>query len=371
MAIEFPKKQAEKQKSAIPRPRWLSLEKKITDKERMFFTEQLALLLETGSNLYNSLKILEKLVETPAMGRLINTMAEDVMDGKSFSYALAKHPKVFSQTFVNLITASEQGGYMHEVLEQLLHMDEKRDEFNATLSQALSYPIFLLVFALVVVIFVLVVVFPKFGDMFTMIQDQLPPTTKVFMATSEFFINQWPYILAGLSLFGFTLMSWIKSDSGRYRIDYFKLRIPGIRNIFIQMYMVQVMRVLSMSLSNGVGVMEALHACREVVSNRVFQNFIGDVEKKVEEGAGIAIGFRESDFIPSIVEQMITTGEETGNLAKVSGRLADFYEQKLSRQLTSLSKLAEPIMLVVMGGVVGLLVSSLILPIFKLSRAVG
>ena len=137
------------------------------------------------------------------------------------------------------------------------------------------------------------------------------------------------------------------------------------------MYLVNVLRVLSLSLGNGVGMMDSLKASRHVVDNRLFREFIGRVEEQVETGNGIAAGFTGVSFIPPIVEQMIATGEETGNIPKVLGRLADYFENELSGKLRTLSRLAEPVMLLIMGGVVGLIVSSLILPIFKLTRVVG
>ncbi len=344
---------------------------RVTDKDRMFFTEQLSLLLETGSNLHASLQALQSQVENPAMAELINSMINDVAEGNPFSQALSRHPHVFSQTYINLISASENGGFMHEVLLQLLSMDEKRNKLRSTLISALSYPAFLLIFALGVVIFVLVVVFPKFGEMFSLIEDHLPVTTKMFMATSEFFLTQWPLILIGVVAFLLLTIYWVKSTTGQRTLDHFKLNTPVVRDIFIKLYMVQSMRVMSLSLNNGVGILETLRSCKDVVRNIHFQQFIGEVELKVEEGSGIAAGFKNSTFIPSIVVQMITTGEETGNLAKVLGRLADYYEQELTKRITTLSNLAEPTMLLVMGAVVGLLVSSLILPIFQLSRAVG
>jgi type II secretory pathway component PulF len=133
----------------------------------------------------------------------------------------------------------------------------------------------------------------------------------------------------------------------------------------------QSMRVLSLSLSNGVGILNALHSCKDVIRNSLFQKFISNVEEQVEEGDGISAGFSNISFIPHVVQQMITTGEESGNLPKLMARLADFYEREISVRLQTFSRLAEPVMLLVMGVVVGLLVSSLILPIFKLSRAVG
>jgi type II secretory pathway component PulF len=164
---------------------------------------------------------------------------------------------------------------------------------------------------------------------------------------------------------------WSATENGTRRLDWARLNLPLVRHVFTQLYLVNSLRVLSMSLGNGVGMMDSLHACRYVVKNRIFQDFIGQVENQVEAGNGIAAGFRNTSFIPPIVEQMISTGEETGNLPKVLSRLADYFEGELSNKLQTLSRLAEPVMLLIMGGVVGLIVSSLILPIFKLTRAVG
>ena len=144
-----------------------------------------------------------------------------------------------------------------------------------------------------------------------------------------------------------------------------------MRDIFIQIYIIQSLRVLGLSMGNGVSIPDALASCREVVSNRVFQRFLVGVEQKVNEGSGFAIAFQQADFIPPTVKQMVTTGEETGNLPRVLARVADYYERELAKKLASFSRMVEPIMLIVMGGVVGLIVSSLILPIFKLSQAVG
>ena len=331
----------------------------------------MALLLSTGNNLHTSLQSLQAQQDNPAMQQLIAQMSEDISEGKQFSQALAKHPKVFSQTYVNLIGASEDGGFMHEVMEQLLEMDEKREQLQRTLFSALSYPVFLLIFALAVVVFVLVVVFPKFSDLFSSIQDQLPASTIFLMATSDLFREHWAYLLTGLALSLLGLKFWAASDRGQNRLDWLKLHLPGLRGIFIRFYLLQSMRVLGLSLKNGVGILNALHATRDVVDNRQFQRFIDHVVARVETGDGIAAGFKNSTFIPPMVQQMIKTGEETGSLPQVMGKIADFYERELSARLETFSRLAEPVMLLIMGVVVGLLVSSLLLPIFKLSRAVG
>jgi type II secretory pathway component PulF len=371
MAIELrsaataaPRRSLGEQFAALRRPR------RISDRDRRFFTEQMALLLSTGTNLHAALMAFRQQAQGASIIAMIDQLIEDIGGGRQFSQALARHPAVFSETYVNLIAASEDGGYLHQVLEQLLDMEEKRDRLQRTLVSALSYPAFLLVFALSVVVFVLVVVFPKFADMFASIHDQLPASTLFLMAASEVVRQQWPFLLAGIGGTVLAIRYWAASLSGRERIDWAKLHLPPLRGIFTRLYLLQSMRVLSLSLGNGVNIRDALHASRDVVRNGLFHRFISGVEQRIEGGEGIAVGFEGTSFIPPIVQQMIRTGEETGNLPKVTGRLADHYERELASKLETISRLAEPVMLLVMGAVVGVLVSSLILPIFKLSRAV-
>lgn len=339
--------------------------------DRMFFTEQLSLLLETGSGLVKALYILSEQAENPEMSRLIDLVIEDVNNGKPLSQALSRHPDLFSSTYTNLVAVSENGGFMPQVLAELLEMDEKREKLSATLRSALSYPVFLLCFSFAVVIFVLVVVFPKFSTMFASIADELPASTKILMAFSEQLSNYWVIYVAATVGGIFIIWQWLRSANGRATIDALKIKIPVLKTVFIELYMVQSMRVMGLSLGNGVSVMDTLASCRDVVDNRVFQKFIASLESGVQDGKGLAQGFKKADFIPNIVSQMVATGEESGSLPKVMSRLATYYERQLEKRLVTISKAAEPIMLLVMGVVVGVLVSSLILPIFKLSRAVG
>ena len=337
----------------------------------MFFTERLALLLDTGNPLHAALKIIEQQAENPLLANLIKQLRQDIAGGLSFSQALANHPRVFSTTYVNLIAAGEQGGFIAEVLQRLIELEEKQAELRSTLTSAFSYPCFLILFSVGVVLFVLMVVFPKFTELFSRIADQLPFTTTVLMAVSDILRQYWYLIIAGLGTSLFSIARWLSTPSGVATVDRFKLKVPVIKDIFIKLYLSQMMRVTSLSLANGVSVPDTLKACRDVVRNSVFRDFVGKVEAHVNEGQGIAIGFQQTAFMPTLVRQMVATGEETGNLPVVMGRIADFYERELMKRLTTLSKMVEPFMLLFMGAVVGLIVSSLILPIFKLSRAVG
>ncbi len=339
--------------------------------DRMFFTEQLALLLENGESLHGALTAIVTQTQSPGMRKVVEQMAQDISEGLSFAGALKKHEDVFSSTYINLVAASEQGGFMYDVLQQLLEMDKKREELRSTIVSAATYPVFLLAFSFAVVAFVLVVVFPKFESMFASIYDQLPASTRMLMTVSGIMREHWILLSGGFAALVIAFRAWWTSERGRHRVDRWKLRLPFVRDIFSQIYVTQSFQVLGLSLTNGVTVVEALESCRDVVRNSLFRDLIADVEEKVQSGAGVANGFADADFVPDLAKHMVTTGEQSGNLGKVMARVAEYYGAQLTKRLETISKLAEPIMLLVMGVMVGVLVSSLILPIFKLSRAVS
>ena len=375
MPIEIPPSQTSVSKSVESKAfgwnteiRWGA--SKISTEQRMIFTERLLLLLQTGVSLLEALKVMRVQSEELETAGIIESLAETISEGKTFSQALARHPEMFSGTYVSLVAAAEEGGFLPHVLEQLLKMDEKNNQLRNHIVSALSYPAFLIVFSIAVVIFVLVVIFPKFETLFASIHDQLPITTIFLMATSSFFRHYWILILIGMSFAIWSGMQWLKSEAGQLAVDNFKMRFPIVKEIYTKIYLSQTLGVLGLSLSNGVPITMALKASQDVVNNRIFRTFLDGVSEQVQEGRGIAFGFNQSPLVPPMVRQMITTGEQTGNLGLVMTRVADFYERDLTKRVTVLSKSVEPIMLVVTGVVVGLIVVSLILPIFKLSRAI-
>lgn len=338
--------------------------------ERLLFTERLLLLQDTGVSLHEGLRELSEQEHDPEMAALLHSLLNDVLEGQPLSQAMAQHPAFFPATYVALVAAGERGGFLPQVLRQLLDLDEKSERLRSLLTSALSYPAFLTLFSTGTIIFVLVGVFPKFAGLFEQIHDQLPWSTRFLMQLSELLRHQWPWLLVGaatLSLLGVLL--W-RQEETRLRIDRLKLSFPGLRQIYVQVYLSQTLRVLGMSLSHGVPLVEALKACQDLVGNRVFRNFLLDLRQQVTEGSGLAQGFERSSFVPPMVQQMIHTGERTGSLATVMTRIAEHYERELAKRLALVSRLAEPVMLLVMGALIGLIVASLILPIFKLSRAI-
>lgn len=357
-------------KAAARAPAWRFTQERIGGADRMLFTERLALLLETGVPLHDALGALRDQTVKPRLKAIIGEVADAIVGGQRFSEALSKHPDLFPPTYINLVGASEEGGFLPEVLEQLVDMDEKQERLRSTIVSALSYPGFLIVFSLLVVVFILVAVFPKFSVMFTAIYDELPLTTKIFIVASDALTKHGRLFgIGALTLAAGALLALRRPDTREW-LDRMKLRVPYVKDIFIKIYLTRLMRVMGISLERGVTILATLGACRNVIPNSEFQRFIGDLETQVTEGRGIAAGFRDSPLIPVSVKQMIDTGEQTGSLGRVMGRVADFYERDLTRQLNALAKMAEPVMLLVMGVLVGTIVTSIILPIFKMSRAV-
>ncbi len=374
MAIELAvKKKSQAKPVSFELPAFFSgmMQKKLDVTDRIFFTEQLSLMLEAGMPLYESLKAFNSLENKPQLKVIVTSLLNDVEEGKSFSEAMEKHSDFFSLAYINLIAAAEGGGFLDKVLTELKVMDQKREKLKSTVVSAMIYPAFLILFSVAVVIFVLIAVFPKFAVLFERIHDELPITTLVLMSASHALINYWWLFLAGLVIVIVAVYFWLRSPHGIETMDRLKLSVFMIKDIFIQLYLIQSMRLMSMSMDNGVSAIDTLGACSEVVENTVFNRFISGLKTHVKEGAGFATGFEQADFIPPTVKQMIKTGDSTGNLAQVMARIADYYETELEKKLALFARMIEPIMLLVMGVVVGLLVSSLMLPIFKLSRAVG
>lgn len=369
MPIEIDLTAAAAPTSSAPTP-WYKLgSRPLGVRDRMLFTERLALLLETGVPLHTALQSLFEQSEHPAQRAMITAMSDDILAGERFSNALAKH-NLFPSSYVNLVAASEAGGFLPAVLDQLVDMDEKEERLRQTLVSALSYPVILLVFSVAVVLFILIFVFPKFTVMFESIRDKLPWTTRILMGVSQLLTQHGALVAAAVA--GLCALGWMlaRRPEVRVALDRAKLRLPLLRDIFAKIYLTRLLRVMGISLERGVTILATLEACRAVVPNHDVQAFILSLESDVTEGKGISSGFQHSTFIPPAVRQMVATGEATGTLGRVMGRIADAYDRDLTKQLSQLSKMAEPVMLIVMGVMVGTIVSSLILPIFKLSSTI-
>ena len=348
----------------------LSKTGKIPPREIIFFVDQLSLMLSTGTPLNKSIQTISFQVRNSAFRQILQNIIRDIEDGRLLSEAMSKYPDVFSSVYISMIMAGESGGFLKEMLERIVTLETKNQEFLATIKAALYYPVFLSVFALSVVLFIIVYVFPKFGSMFEEIYDSLPVTTKVLMASSNFFISYWHFIIILTGILWYALFKFISGDKGRMYVDTIKLRIPLIKDFFIKVYVSRLMRTLGALVNGNVPLLDSLTISSGVVGNKVFAKLIDNIYESVEGGKTISQPVSESPYFPEIVKQMISTGEDTGTLDKVMPRLADYYDKDIERTLKKITTVIEPVLLVVMGGVIGVIVISLILPIFKLTKSI-
>ena len=346
------------------------LPQRIVVADRIAFTEQLALLLETGVPLHTALHELQAQSRKLPVKTALAELHSDILDGKPLSQALARQPAMFPPTYTHLVAAAEEGGFLPQVLDQLKDLDEKAQNLRVALISALTYPAVLLGLSLVVVTFILLWVFPRFAELFQSIHDRLPWTTLVLMALSDFLRQHGLAVLASLLVGGIALKRLFDAPEARAALERVIMATPGIGAILMGIHMVRVFRILGLSLKHGVPLLKALTASEDIASTAALRDAMARMRVSVEEGRGLSAALADAEFIPPLAREMIATGERSGHLAKVLERLAGHYQLKLEIRLATLAKVVEPAMLLIMGGLVSMIVSALILPIFKLSAAV-
>ena len=346
----------------------INLSKQISTRELIFFSSQLSLMIEIGTPLNEGLSSIARQVKNQEFKKTITNIVVDVEAGALLSTAMGKYPQIFSDVYVSLIKAGENSGELKDMLDRAVIVKEKQERFMDTLKKAMTYPLILCCVSVAVVIFLLTFVFPRFAVLFEEIADILPASTKFLLYLSKSIRSSWllAAILLGISVV--SIYAILKSTKGKLMIDKLKMSFPMIKHLFIRIYLVQMMRTLGFLMGCNVPLMEALQITRRGVSNLIFVRFIDETATNLEEGRGMSQSFIDSEFIPESAKQIVKTGEETQNIAKVMLRLSDFYENEIEDQMKKFATIIEPVLLIIMGVVVGGIVMSLILPIFKLSK---
>ena len=344
--------------------------RRIKAKEIILFTSQLSLMLEVGTPLTSSLTAIENQTENPAFKEVIQAMGRDIEEGLQLSDAMRRHPQVFNNVFISMIKAGETGGFLQKILDRLAEMQEKRQALIAQLRSTLTYPAILCLVGLLVVVFILVGVLPKFATFFAGKESILPITTRFLMAMSHSLRGYWwVYLISTVGLI-VALKLWKESESGQALIDRFCVSAPMVARLYNKIYTCQLLRTLGHLMSSQVPLLEALEVTRATIRNRHFSRFITQIMDHVEKGGRFAQPFTTYPYIMDSVKQMVATGEEVGNLPTVMLRLAGFYDTEVDRELKNIASLIEPIALMLLGGVVGVIVASVILPLFRLAHAV-
>jgi type II secretory pathway component PulF len=342
----------------------------IKPSEMIFFCSQLSLMLEIGTPLTSALQALGNQTKNVAFKEIIQKMHQDIEEGRQLSEAMKRHPQVFDEVLMSMIKAGEAGGFLQKILDRIVEMQEKRQALVAQLRSTLTYPAVLCFVGLVVVIFVLVGVLPKFTTFFKGKESVLPITTQLLMSMSHSLrAYWWAYIVAGVGCV-LALKFWKDSEPGQALMDRLYVSGPLVSRLYNKIYTCQLLRTLGHLMASQVPLLEALDVTRGTIKNRYFKRFIDQITDYVQQGGRFSHPFANYPYILDSVKQMVATAEEVGNLPKVMLRLAKFYDGEVERELKNLAAMIEPIALILLGGVVGVIVASVILPLFRLAHAV-
>lgn len=343
--------------------------KRVKSWEVTFFASQLSLMLEIETPLPVALKALADEIQNPALKEVVTDLCQDIEEGRQLSDAMRRHPRVFNARFVSMVKAGETGGFLNKILDRIVEMQEKRQALVTQLKSTLTYPAVLCVLGTLVVVYVLVGVLPQFAAFFRGKESILPWTTRFLMIASDSLRHYWwVYILSATGLV-LGCISWGKSQQGRALRDRFLISGPLVSGLTNKVYTCDMLRTLGNLMESQVPMLEALDVTGPTVLNQYYRRFVEEIRDTVAKGGRFAQAFATYPYIPQTVKQMVTVGEEVGKIPVVMLRLARFYDMEIEQELKKLAAKIEPAALIVMGSVVALIVSAVILPIFKLSQA--
>ena len=339
-------------------------------KDLLSFTSELSVMIRAGISIRAAVEGIGEQVANQKFKRIIQRIGRDVEGGRSFSEALAKHPKVFDPLYINMIRASESAGNFGHMLERIAQYLRQQCEIRSMVRGAMIYPGIIGTLAVGTTIFLLTFVLPQFSKIFEGKEDILPMPTKALLAASSFMRGYWYLILAGMAVAGVGFYYLIHTPFGRTWWDGVKLKVPLFKRMFRALYITRGLQTMGEMINAGVPMLETIQITADVSGNTLFERLWMAVHDSVRGGKKIVAPMMASKLIPRNVVQMIAAGEESGKLGEVLNEVADHYSTELRNVIKAVTAMIEPVMIVVMGVVVGFIAMSIILPIFKMSQLV-
>ena len=346
--------------------------KKITEQDITLFSRQLATMMKAGVPLLQSFDIVAKGHSNPSVTRLLLDIKTEVETGSSLAQAFRKYPLYFDALFCNLVAAGEQAGILDTLLDRLASYKEKILAIKSKIKKALFYPISIIVVAFVVTAVIMIFVIPQFEDLFKSFGADLPAPTLVVMQISKIFTSYWYLIFGGLGG-GIWLFfnTWRRSEKMQFFMDRLGLKVPVFGDLVRKATIARWTRTLSTMFAAGVPLVEALDSVAGAAGNRVYYNATKRIQQEVSTGSSLTVSMQNSSVFPNMVLQMCSIGEESGSLDGMLSKVADFFEAEVDDAVDALASLMEPIIMAVLGVVIGGLVIAMYLPIFKMGQAVG
>jgi type IV pilus assembly protein PilC len=345
--------------------RTISFRMKIKIKDLAVFSRQFATMVSSGLPILKSLSILEQQSESPFLIKAVAEIRREIERGASLSAAMAKHPKVFNQMYVSMIRSGETGGVLEDVLERLASNIEREVSLRHRIKSAMTYPVVVVCFVTLIMLAMLLFIVPQFKTIYDQLHGTLPVPTKLLLALSDVVKKYFLLIvLAGVGA-AFGLRRYVKTERGRWQWDRLKLKIPIFGSLFKKTALARFARVLGMLNRSGVPILQSLDVVADTVNNALMSKAIKDVQESVKQGESLAKPLARHDMFPPMVVQMLAVGEETGALDTMLEKMATFYDEEVTATVDALTSLIEPVMIFVIGGMVGVAVIALYLPMFN------
>ena len=351
-------------------PEWRPGGSGVDASQMILFNNQLANLIGAGVSLLASLNIISKVVANKRLKEILDQLSHRIASGSSFSESLAEHPKVFAKLFISMVKAGELGGKLSLVLNRYAHYLEVQEEIRQKVKNALLYPALLLSFGVIVIIYILSTVIPRFVDIFFKAGVALPWPTKVLYSTGLLFKDYWGWMLAGLAFLILSIAAFKRTTGGREFFDRLELSVPLIGPLKRKIYMSRFSRSLATMLESGVSLLTSLDIIGEIIENTLLSKAILETRQKVEQGEPLAKPLESNGQFPADIVQMVTVGEEAGQLGHMLNKAADYYDSYIDYTIKRLLVLIEPILIIFMAGLIGLIMASVILPLFDMVKTI-
>lgn len=343
----------------------------ISLKDKVIFTRQLSSIISAGIPLLQALQLTYQQTGNAKLKDVVQTVIDDIQSGMTFGDALAKHPRVFSNFFINLVKAGEASGTLDNALVNLADQLEKDSEIRGKIRGALILPGLVMVVMVGVIILMSVVVIPQLEELFAQAESQLPLPTRIMQALSFFLINYW--WMAILLVIGSVVgsVNFLRTKRGQYLFETFSLKVPVFGKLLKLVIYARMTRVTSILLQAGVPLLKSLTIVSDLVGNHIYAESIKRVKKKIEMGIPLAEAYQEEgDIYPLMVSQLIGIGEQTGTVDEMLGKVADFYDNEVENMVKNLTTLLEPMLMIIMGGMVGFIVMAVLMPIYGLVNVI-
>ena len=345
--------------------------KKIKEKDIALFTRQLSTMMKAGVPLLQSFDIIARGHTNPSVSKLVQDIRSDVETGTSLNQSFRKFPLYFDPLFCNLIAAGEQAGILEDLLERLAIYKEKTIALKGKIKSAMFYPASIIAVAFIVTAIIMIKVVPAFKEVFKSFGADLPAPTLMVMAISDFFVKYWYIIFGGLGIgLYFFFQSWKRSPKVQRFMDRLLLRLPVFGEVIRKATIARWTRTLATMFSAGVPLVESLDSVGGASGNIVYGDATRQIQTEISTGTSLTVAMQNANVFPNMVTQMVSIGEESGSLDTMLGKVADFYEAEVDDAVASLSSLMEPIIMVILGVLIGGLVIAMYLPIFKLGAVV-